>query len=102
MPSWNEHSSRFTHAAGDSVRRVFVFAGQRPGLLTRIVMLGAVLALFTIALIILVPFLVIGAVVVGFLWVSAQVRAVFGRAHAPGGALDRRRNVRVIQRDDSP
>lgn len=102
MPSWNEHSSRFTHAAGDSVRRVFVFAGQRPDLLTRIVTLAAVLALFTIALIILVPFLVIAAVVVGFLWVSAQVRAVFGRAHAPGGVLDRRRNVRVIRRDDSP
>lgn len=100
MPSWNGHSSRFTHAAGDSVRRVFVFAGQRPGFPARILMLAVVLALLAIALIVLVPFLVIATVIVGFLWVFTRIRALFGRARAPGGALDQRRNVRVIQRDD--
>lgn len=102
MPSWNEHSSRFTHAAGDNVRRVFLYAGQRPSLFARILTLAVVLALFTLALIILIPFVVIAAVVVGFFWVSAKVRGLFGRARAPGGALDQRRNVRVIKRDDPP
>ncbi|KAA0217265.1 MAG: hypothetical protein DYG94_01495 [Leptolyngbya sp. PLA3] len=102
MSSWNEHSGRFTHAAGDSVRRVFLFAGQRSSLPTRILVLALVLAFFTIGLIILIPFLAIAAAIVGLLWVSAKIRGVFGRARAPGGALDQRRNVRVIRRDTRP
>lgn len=102
MPSWNEHSSRFTHAAGDNVRRVFLYAGQRPSLPARILMLAVVLALFAVGLIVLIPFLVIAAIIVGFLWASAKIRGLFGQARAPGGALDRRRNVRVINRDDPP
>lgn len=100
MPSWNERYSQFSNVAGDGVRRVFFYAGRRPSLISRILALAIVLAIVTIALLILIPFIVIAAVALAIGWFFGAVRELFMGARGPNGPLDQRRNVRVIRRSD--
>lgn len=100
MASWNERYTSFSNAAGDGVRRVFVSAGRTPSLWTRVLAYLILFAFVGVALVILIPVTILGALAIGLMWLTASIRGLFGRAHEPNGVLDQRRNVRVIRRDD--
>lgn len=100
MASWNEHYSNFSNAAGTSVRRVFVFATRTQSLWTRALACLLVCALVGLALVILIPITVLGALTIGLMWLGAGIQGLFRRAREPNGLLDQRRNVRVIRRDN--
>ncbi|RMH13805.1 MAG: hypothetical protein D6695_03015 [Planctomycetota bacterium] len=99
MSPWNERYTVYTNAAGEYARRVFYVAGRRPGFFSRFFAFLVLFAFIGIAMVVLIPFMVLGAGVLGFLWLRSAVRELIGRAHEPDGLFDRRRNVRVIRRD---
>ena len=79
-----------------SVRHVHI-RGRSP-LAAALVVLAALL-LVALVLVLLVPLLILGAVGGLAMLVGNRVRALFTRAKAPNGALDGRKNVRVIVRE---
>jgi hypothetical protein len=100
MPPWDDRYSGVSNAAGASARRVFVSIGRQPNIFARILVFALAAVVFGLLLVLIVPIMVIGAVGLATLWLYAWARARLGRARAPNGPLDQRRNVRVIERRD--
>jgi len=79
--------------------RAYQFVVRQPSWVGRLAVGAAVLILAGVVILLVVPALVIGAVVFLGLAAVAKVRSWFGGLRAPNGALDGRRNVRVIVRE---
>jgi fatty acid desaturase len=100
MPAWNEKYSDVSNAASANARRVFVVIGRQPNFFIRFLTFLIAAVIFGLMLLIILPILVIGALGLGALWLYVWVRLKFARWREPNGPLDRRHNVRVIDRDD--
>ena len=83
--------ARSVHAAMRGARAPGV-----PGVVSLVVMS----AVFVVMVLVLIPALLVGAAVVGVLMLPATARAWVRRARGPNGALDGRKNVRVIVREE--
>jgi hypothetical protein len=86
----NIATSTSTRAAG--------FVLRQPSWVTRVALIAAVAIILALLAILVIPALLIGGAVLVLLSGVAKVRALLTRAHSPNGALDGRRNVRVISR----
>jgi hypothetical protein len=69
--------------------------------LVRCLLLGLLALVAVVALIVAIPLAVLALAVGVIVWVVGSVRRAVIRAQAPNGAMDGRRNVRVIQQRDS-
>ncbi len=76
--------------------RAVRFVVRQPSWLTRAALIAAILVFMLVFAFVIIPALIIGALVYGL---GAVSRRAFGRMKAPNGALDGRRNVRVIVRE---
>ena len=83
-------------AAAGATHRLFQVAASQPSWVTRAAILSAGAVMAAIALLLVVPALLIGLAVFIAAAAAAMVRRWLRRQHAPNGAFDRRRNVRVI------
>ena len=68
--------------------------------LTRLLALVIFLTLIVLGFIIAIPLLIIGAAVLLVALVYFKIKSLFRRAHEPGGLMDKRENVRVINRNE--
>jgi len=88
------HSSRPQFGSSRSVQF------RAPGPIAQILSLVIFLAIVAAAFFILIPLAVVLIVVGLIAYAWFRVKLAFRKAREPGGALDERRNVRVIKRDD--
>jgi len=79
--------------------RTFHFVGRQPSWLARLAIIAAVLLLLALLALVVIPAIVIGVVALGVIAAAGRMRAWIAGAMAPNGALDGRRNVRVIGRE---
>lgn len=69
--------------------------------IVRCLLLGLLAIISVVAIIVAIPLAVLALAVGVIVWVVGNVRRAVMRAQAPGGVMDGRRNVRVIQRRDT-
>jgi hypothetical protein len=79
--------------------RAFQFVVRQPSWAARVVLIVVALALLVLLAAVVIPVVVIGGVAVFVLAMAARVRAWIGGVRSPNGALDGRRNVRVVVRE---
>ena len=82
--------------------RVVEVVQRQPGWVTKTALAAGLIAMGAIALILIVPAVLI---TLAFFFAGAAIaglRSLLTRAKQPNGALDGRRNVRVVARDQSP
>jgi hypothetical protein len=88
---WNEA----VRAYADRSTRVFTVVRSQPSWVTKLALAAALLVMVAIVLLILVPAIVVG---LAFFLVGAGISRIRG-LWRPNGALDGRRNVKVLVRD---
>ena len=79
--------------------RAFRFVIRQPSWVARLALMAAAIVLLAVLAVIVIPAVVIGIVAFVALATVGRVRAWIGGVRRPNGALDGRRNVRVIVRD---
>ena len=79
--------------------QAFRFVVRQPSWVMRLALMAAAIVLLAVLAVLVIPALLIGIVAFIALATVARVRAWIGGVHRPNGALDGRRNVRVITRD---
>lgn len=77
----------------------FRFAVRQPSWVARAALLAGVVVFLAVLAILIVPAVIIAVAVFILMALIARVRALFNRMRSPNGALDGRRNVRVITRE---
>lgn len=83
----------------DRSTRVFTVVRSQPSWVTRVAFGAALMVLFTVIFVLVVPAVVIGLIVFGLGMLISGIKRRFAGLRRPGRALDGRRNVRVITRD---
>jgi len=89
----------FTQAGGRA-GRVVSFAQRQPGWVTRAAAWALILATLALAAIVIIPLMVLALAAFLVLALIGWARSLFAGARRPNGALDGRRNVRVVVRDE--
>lgn len=89
----------FTQAGGRA-GRAFAFAQRQPTWVTRAAMWALIVATLALAAIIIIPLTVLALAAFLVLALIGWARSLVVGARRPNGALDGRRNVRVVVRDD--
>jgi len=79
--------------------RVYGFVVRQPSWVARLAITAAILVLMAVVLLLIVPALLIGGAVFLLLAGVARTKAWLTGLRAPNGALDGRRNVRVLPPD---
>ena len=79
--------------------RAFRFVVRHPSWGMKIVMILAAMVLLALLAAIVIPLVVIGGLALAALVTVGRVRTWIGGTRAPNGALDGRRNVRVVLRE---
>jgi len=92
---WNDTVRTYA----DRSTRVFTVVRSQPSWVTRLAFGAAVLVLVAIVALIIVPAIVIGLAVFACGALLAGLRSRVRSLWRPNGALDGRKNVRVITRD---
>jgi hypothetical protein len=65
----------------------------------KLALFAGILIFLGVVILLIVPAVVIAICAFILMAIAARVRAMFGRMRAPNGALDGRKNVRVIVRE---
>ena len=81
--------------------RVVQVVQRQPGWVTRVALGAGLVAMAAVAILLIVPAIIIMLCVFLAGAGIAALRSLFIRAQQPNGALDGRRNVRVIDRDQA-
>lgn len=79
--------------------RAYQFAVRQPSWVARVAVFAALFVFVAVVALLVIPALLVGLAVFVAMALVARVRAMFHRLHSPNGALDGRRNVRVIPRE---
>jgi hypothetical protein len=82
--------------AGGRQDQAFAFAARQPSWAARLALVAVVAAALAMAMLVVVPVLVVGAALLLIGGAYFGVRRWLARQRGPNGALDGRRNVRVI------
>ena len=85
-------------AYADRSARVFTVVRTQPSWVTKIAFGAALLVMLAVIFLLVVPAIVIGVVVFGVGMILAGIRRRVTGLWRPNGALDGRKNVRVIER----
>lgn len=96
MQNWNDAFRPYA----DRSTRVFTVVREQPSWVTKIAIGAALLVTLAIIFLLVVPAVVIGLAVFAAASVIAGARRRIGGLWRPNGALDGRRNVRVITSRD--
>lgn len=80
----------------DRSTRVFTVVRSQPSWVTRIAFGTALMVLVAIVFLLVVPAVVIGLLVFGLGMIISGIKRRIAGLHRPNGALDGRRNVKVI------
>ncbi len=84
---------------GNGSSRAFRLVIGHPSWAARIALIVAMLVLFALLAVIVIPLALIGAALVVVAAIAGRVHGRAGGLGAPSGVLDERRNVRVIVRE---
>ncbi len=77
----------------------FRFAARQPSWVARVALFAGLLVFLAVVALLVIPAVVIAVAVFIALALFARVRALINRMRSPNGALDGRRNVRVVIRE---
>ena len=89
----------WTNQVAGGSGRAFRFVVRQPSWVRRLALTGAAIVLLVLLAVIVIPAMVIGVLAFVALAAVARVRSWIGGVRRPNGALDGRRNVRVIVRE---
>ena len=92
-------SDRWTNQVAGESGRAFRFVVGQPSWVMRLALTAAAIVLLAVLAVLIIPAMVIGVIAFIMLATVARVRAWIGGVRRPNGALDGRRNVRVIVRE---
>jgi hypothetical protein len=80
--------------------RVVTFVARQPSWVSRLALAVSFIAMMAVALVLIIPAVVLGVAAFLLAAAYATVRRWLSVQHRPNGALDGRRNVRVIVHDE--
>lgn len=92
-------NERVVMDAAGRVRRVSSVMSQHPSLFARLGLAMVIGLAFIVTLVLFIPALLIGVLVLSLFLIYNRIKLVVSGTKMPGGVLDGRRNVRVIDRE---